>query len=248
MNKKRLFFIVGTSLIVLVLFGLSILLFIQNNNEKTEQERGKSISLYYGLLTIVNVDDYPLSVVRNSLSDGVFGVTIAKYNYNKEGRYSGVIRSGSYQSTVDGNSIKRSFILDVEAEKKSWLIEVTMKDENTIAINGIQSSCLPEKDLIYGSFSCENSRFDTKTEEEIKDPVLDSLPYSTPYYSISGITGTDGKNEIAVRIMINYNSERNRKVFKQYQDEVINWIKSKGVNPDSYTITWRDFKGQIINS
>ncbi|UTX51586.1 hypothetical protein KI440_01370 [Candidatus Saccharibacteria bacterium TM7i] len=245
-EKKRLRILISIVVGVVVLIVASVAYYAYNKEKNLESERGKSISLYYNMLTIENIKDFPFKGVEDDLAEGVFGVTIAKHGYDKDSRYTGTIRDGSYSSDIKSKYTQKEFIFDAPSEKKSWKIIVSMVNDR-IGTNGVLAQCLPSEELKYGPFECKAARFDEVDSSTVSaDPLISKLPHKAPYYTISGVAESKTETGLAIRIMLNANSDSTKKFFLGYQEDALSWIREQGVDPANYKIVWRNLAGNEV--
>lgn len=133
------------------------------------------------------------------------------------------------------------FIVDIESIGHSYLVqyEYSQRPEmNPQSGYPVLVSCLPEKQLIYGDFSCKE-RY-TATDEKVKDPIVSRLPRTTlSYRLIADATGKELILRVELRIPdidLQGNQASRRKVVALYKKEVTDWITSQGLDPAKYTI------------
>lgn len=146
-----------------------------------------------------------------------------------------------YNKTTNINS--GSFIIDIPSIKQSYLISYEWSsDENNSNLSGYSATatCLSTDKLIYGDFNCKDNFSNSKNNID-RDPILNYLPYSTFNYTITASINSQNKADLNVGMVL-YSSDtrdgnRDNSINK-YKTEIINWIKSKSLNPDNYLINY----------
>lgn len=152
-----------------------------------------------------------------------------------------IIRENSNSQVFNSEAkvFNGSFIVDIEKIKQSYKIEyVYSSDKNSDQLGGYEVLvlCLPSDKLIYGSFDCKELFEDS----EGIDPIVTALPYSTLSYEIRYIDTGKEKSTLTIRLFV---SEADRSTdeaaaVNSYKQEALNWLISKGFNPDNYEITY----------
>lgn len=149
--------------------------------------------------------------------------------------------SYSYNKTTNINS--GSFIVDMPSVKQSYLISYEWSsDENNVNLSGYSAAaaCLPTNKLIYGNFNCKDSFLNSKNSTD-RDPMLNLLPHSTFNYIINANINSQNKVDLEANIIL-YSSDtrdgnRDNSINK-YKNEITDWIKSNGLNPSDYLISY----------
>jgi hypothetical protein len=147
----------------------------------------------------------------------------------------------NYDKSTDINY--GSFIVDIKNIKQSYLISYEWStDENNINLSGytVMAECLESSKLIYGDFDCKDD-FTNSNIKNDRNPILDYLPYSTFNYTITANINNDNKIDLNVDIILYSSDTRdgNRDIsINKYMAEVVDWIKSKNLDPANYNINY----------
>lgn len=160
-----------------------------------------------------------------------------------------VVREGSYKK-IPANSdgiVQVQFFVDIEAVRQSYAVYMSYyaDDSNGKFAGPPTVRCITnEKDYIYEKFDCKNIiEGDNRAAE---DPLLSKLPYTDPYYFISGYIDSNNVKHVTVDIDLNANSDVTKRMFQQRKEKSLEWIKSTGANPDDYLIQWRNLRKAVI--
>lgn len=210
------------------------------NNNQTHNKNNKEIQInnYDALIPDLPADrkkalDITLyNVVKNNLKTENFNINDA------------TIRDGSVISEFDksANIHTGSFIVDLPSIEQSYKATyIWSADKNNINAVGYTATiaCLPTDKLVYGNFDCVDDFSHSKIKAE-RDPILNSLPYSTFNYSITA-DNDSGKIGLNIDIFLYLADTRDGgrdASIKQYESDALDWIKSKKLNPDDYTIKY----------
>lgn len=222
------------SAIILSVILIMLFLFMKPNNKY-----GKEVG-------INNYDKY----ISNLPTDRRDSINSTLYNIIKSNLKSGdpsvkdaTIRKDSvinnYDSTTNINS--GTFIVDIPSIKQSYSIYFEWStDVNNVNLSGYTAaaSCLPADKLIYGDFGCIDDFTKTNTGSLI---ILDYLPYSTFNYTITARINDSNKVDLNVDMVLysadTHDGNRDNSINK-YKTEIIDWIKSKNLNPVDYVINY----------
>jgi len=161
-----------------------------------------------------------------SISDANIREYPIQYNYDEDTK----VHSGS-------------FIVDVQSVNQSYLMSYRWSSGSQSShLSGYTATaaCLQPDKLIYGSFKCKDDFTNSQITNE-RDPIIEFLPYSTFNYTISASTDKKGEVELNVIIFLYSADTRNggrEAAIAKYKTEVVNWIKSKKLNPENYLINY----------
>jgi hypothetical protein len=159
------------------------------------------------------------------------------------------IRNESLRENIPAEGrLEGTFIVDIDSLQQSYRITYQYSSlRDGYAINrAIVASCLADNELLYAPFDCKNPLAGLgDTAPQTEDPLLSRLPYSTPFYTITG-SDVSGEKRIVVRIMLNTNNLRALQAFGSYRTEVRAWLLSLVDTLDPYTIEWRNLSNQVI--
>lgn len=153
--RKRIAII---SVIIVIILLAFVYFFVKNNdnNQSTSQAEqsivGEGEDIFYSgtSVEISNKDNY-----KNRIDESYFNkleLIISDFIGQDKGKNIGKIRDNSLSSKLENGVYTHTFILDFEALKKSWGVDVSTGNENEP--NPVWIYCLDSKNLIYGDFEC----------------------------------------------------------------------------------------------
>lgn len=155
-----------------------------------------------------------------------------------------LIRKGSFSQIYDEDQRVHTvtFIVDIKSLKQSYNVSYQWPDEDAtnehINEYGTQVTCLPLDKLIYGNFDCVDERILEKGVENY-DPIQQILPYTVQYrYTIK-----DYNKQSDDSVILNVEAfvprwSNTDKTLDGYTKEILNWIESRKLNPDKYTLEY----------
>lgn len=232
-QKKTIIITVSLFLIIIIIIFAGYII----NSRNTYGEEVK-INNYDKYINILPNDR------KNAINNSLYNIIKNNLNSDNINIQDAIIRDGSV--TTDYNKSTSiyagSFIVDIPSIKQSYSVTYEWSSiENNINLSGYSAtvSCLSSDKLIYSDFNCKDDFINTdKTSNEI---LLDSLPYSTFNYTITANIEKDNKIKLNIDMILyssdTQNNERDNSVNK-YKTEIINWIKSKNLNPDDFIINY----------
>jgi hypothetical protein len=234
--RRKLVFIITSVTVVLAMLILIIFFAIPNSTNPYGEEL--KIENFSGL-----VKNLP-----TERRDAIFSAlhTIVTLNGINEEQAStindAVIRTDSAKQSYDvkNDIYNGEFIVDIESIKQSYLVRYFYAAKDSVAKIGGYSLlmlCLPVDQLKYGDFNCKET---LAAESEGIDPIIQYLPHSTLSYQINSRTGDDGKVTLTIQLLL---TEADRRTGEQaavdiYKSEALDWIRSKGLDPNNYTINY----------
>lgn len=132
------------------------------------------------------------------------------------------------------------FIVDIKSIGQSYYVQYTYSDNATNPEVGgypVTATCLAVNQLIYGDFSCKDA---LQLESAGVDPIIKYLPQSTLSYQITANVGSDQKTALTIQLLL---TEADYRIGEQaavdaYKKEAIDWMISKGLTPENYTINY----------
>lgn len=231
-NRKK---IIIVSSIVLLIVLLVVLVFSLRNPYGDE-------------LTISNLDSYTNGKPsnKNSLQAAKRNLylTINKNNKKPIGNNSIkdiVVRKGSFRQKLKNNDTlySVSFIVDSKSLGQSYVVEYQWsRDGNPEHLEeyGAGITCLAIDQLIYGDFNCVDDRIIEQGVENY-DPIEKVLPYEVEYkYTIKDYNKKSDKSIVLkVEAFIPRWGDK-QKIIDSYSKDILDWIKSKKLNPDHYSL------------
>lgn len=181
---------------------------------------------------------------QNSLEIQAYHFVKGANTYNsvstKRG-YTGVIRNGSC-STKHGDSVDTtSFIVDIAQAKQSWKITFNQLAAGAppTDLGPITPSCVPENQLLYGNFNCTAALANIVPPSVKTDPMFDYLPHSTLDYTLTATVDSSNKTILNAQLFLTEADQADPSAaLAQYKQEVVEYIQSVGLNPNSYTINY----------
>lgn len=233
-DKKRVRFLI---IIGVIFIGLIIWLIVyglsqqQENDPVTikgldssvknlsEESREEILAMLHNTIQLNVEEGYPVSTIKDI-----------------------TIREGSVvqEEIVAGRQYSGDFIVDIESIKQSYRIQFSYSlNEGTSFTGGypVVVNCLPEEELIYGPFNCIDI---TSREFEGQDPVLSFTPYNSLNFEVRSIQNEEGVVSLFVTFLptdTDYRLGINEAI-SRYKNEFLTWMRTNGLNPDSYLITY----------
>jgi len=234
LDKKQQIIIVSSAAVFLTMFALLFLLMPSNQ--------------YGDNIGVNNYDKYIPNLPadrRSSINSTLYKITKDNSNGKDININDATIRKDSveynYDKSTDINS--GSFIVDMPSVKQSYLISYEWSpDNNNVNLSGYSATaaCLPLSRLVYGDFSCKDSFLNSRNNIN-RDPILNYLPHSTFNYVVTANMNNQNKVDLEANIILySYDirdGNRDNSINK-YKNEITDWIKSNGLNPDNYFIRY----------
>ena len=213
---------------------------IQNYSNEVENlspEMRESMESY--LYTVVKMNVGP-NVEPEKIKDAVIREDTAKQAY--DGRTS--VYAGNF--VIDIESIKQSYRASYE-----YLRNKDMRDIANISGNPVAITCLPENQLKFGVFKCQDI---VGKQASGFDDILKYLPYQNFSYKITpNAVENEGKLTLEVELTIPQSDlvgpeSSRREVVAMYKKQVTDWVASKGVDDSEYIYEYNyDDAGNLIN-
>lgn len=164
------------------------------------------------------------------------------------------IREGSDTQNLDQTGVYNgTFIIDMASIKQSYQTQYaySTSDYNTnVGGNPVVISCLPKEKLIYGEFNCTDFVSQQSTSN---DALLQYLPYQNFSFSITPDATKVASLVLDVTLTIpdsdlKGDTASRQQIVALYKQQVIDWIKSKNVDPTKYIIIYNyDDNGNLTN-
>lgn len=193
------------------------------------------------------------NTISQNITASAYNTVKLAHNFNNQpslNHYSGLIREGSCSTTTEDNIGHTSMaILDIPDAKQSWQIEFFWIKNNqpteSLDFGAIKYTCITEDQMIYPDFNCDKiiAERDREINDNIinKDPIFNILPYSTLNYTIR-FASVDEKDKITLNITISISNveykEDPEKYVNLYKNSAIDYLKSRGFNPDNYSFNY----------
>lgn len=224
-------------LVIIVFITIFILLFFLQPTNK-----------YGDGINIKNYDKYISNLPtdrRDALNSTLYSITKRNLKSDNLNIGDATIRDGSVEYNYDQatNLHSGSFVVDMQSIKQSYSMSyVWSSDTNNTNLSGYTAtaSCLTPDKLIYGDFPCEDD-FNNSKYNKNRDPILDSLPYSTFNYTITATINNDNTTSLDVKIFLYSSDTQNggrEASINKYKAEVTDWIKSISLKPEDYSINY----------
>jgi len=157
-----------------------------------------------------------------------------------------IIRDNSYKQFTQDGQFRTTFIIDIPSIKQSYLAtKISSEEVETTGDYTNLITCLPPNDLIYGDFNCRD-RLSEELGLSRADPITSLLPRMTDNSRVA-LVDYDSRNrgnlavEIYVPMSISPGTDTLNFISNQL-NEVREWIKSNGINPDDYNISHMVFR------
>lgn len=240
-SKKKIVLFVA---VVIAIVGALVLLigFITQQQSKNEYGNGVTIQNYDQKVKNLpkqmrdGIEAYLYNILQKNTPEGADLLGI-KDAYIRE-------ESDSQVYTASINVYSGNFIVDIESLKQSYYVQYSYSSDSgnlDAAGDAVVISCLEEKDLKYGAFDC----FDFISQQASKyDAVVQYLPYENFSFRISAdATGGDDAFKLVVELRIPESGLSGDTASRQaavalYKNEVLDWIRSKGLKPEDFTIEY----------
>lgn len=226
-DKKRLNTIIAI-FIVLVLLGIIVyVVFVnkQNNDQIVIRNYDKYIkTLPQERRSLINTQLY--NVIKSSSPDKEIKIDDA------------VIREESYTETF--NELEKTYsstlIIDIPSIKQSYRAIFNWSIDGSVVLkgDGLKFGCLPKDQLIYGDFNCSKV---LNLPVINTDPILQYVPYTDDSSGIKYKISAHMNNGVIEYLSIFFNTCASYSKEK-YKTEALNWIRSKNIDPDKYTIKY----------
>jgi hypothetical protein len=250
-SRGRRIFLLAAALVFVGIIIISIIIGISNSNKNQ----------FGSFIKIQNYDQR----VQNVSGDVKDAIQTTLYKLVEKNSPSGfdpgsvkdaIIRDGSDKQVHDREKdlYTGSFIIDMESVKQSFNTQYSYSRTNTLDVGGnaIVLSCLPDSLLKFGSFDCK----DFVMEQTNKyDEILQYLPYENFSFKITpDATANDGTLTLVVKLTIPESDlvgsiGSRTQVVSLYKKEVVDWIKSKGLDPLKFKMSYNytDSGEQVLN-
>lgn len=154
-----------------------------------------------------------------------------------------IIRKNSVVQTYDKESstYSGSLIVDIESIRQSYKFKyyyTLSKDVKYQTSYPVGVFCLDKEDIIYKEFNCKTKDSDS---ESLTDPLLAFLPYETLNYSVKPRLDDKGSVILVIDISLSESDYRSgvENIVSQYKNEIFEWIKSNGLDPNNYQYQYR---------
>lgn len=154
------------------------------------------------------------------------------------------IREGTVdQSEVtQGRQYTGSYIVDIESVRQSYFVQYGWSNKPDLNVQSgytVMVSCLSPSELKWGDFKCKNLH---DGGADLVDPIVSKLPHKTLSFELKADT-TGDKLKLHAKLLIPEVDLRStpsvvESVVGQYKEMVLGWIRSQGLNPDTYSIEW----------
>jgi len=237
-RKQRITIVV----ILIFLVGLVSLGIYAASHANKENQFGKYIPISNYASKVKNVSSDVKDAIQSSLYNTVVKNKINGQDASKV--RDAKIRDGSDSQTYDKETqvYSGNFIVDMAKIKQSYKVQYSYSTTNTIDTGGspVTITCLETKDLIYGDFGCTDLASQQSSPE---DQLLQYLPYQGFTFGITPDRSNDGKLIIAVTLTIPdsempSDAAGKAQAIAYYKSQATDWIKSKGLDPSNYTLSY----------
>lgn len=246
-SRKKAVIIIVAAFIVL----MGIIWLVTALVQKDSNQFGKFIRIQNYTSKVKNVS----SDMRDSTESYLYNIVVknvdSSVNASKVG--DAMIRDGSdEQSYISQTAVyEGSFIVDMASIKQSYLVQYSYSRNNTVDVGGnpVVISCLPKDKLKYGEFKCVDF---VSAQSSDNDALLQYLPYENFSFKLSPDATQSDTLVIIAKLSISEadlkgDAASRASTVTMYKQEVVKWIKSKGVDPTKYTIQYNyDDAGNLI--
>lgn len=189
--------------------------------------------------------------VTAGLERDLYGYVKAANNYNHLAtltRYTAKLRSGSCtqkesQTSVGVNekdqTVKTSSVtVDIPGAKQSWRITygwILRGEKINTDLGTLQVECLPEKDLIYGTFQCNKVLSKLRYGTDKYDPILPYMPYNGAGFDLKYNPTT---RQVTATIYIPFRERNNQTLLTNDKAIIPYWFKHRGLDINTYTVVY----------
>ena len=223
-DKKRLATIVVMFILMAVIISL-VFIFRQNSNQIAIGNYDKYIkSLPKERRLLINTQLY--NIIKSSSPDKEIKINDA------------IIREGSYTETFNESekTYSSTLIIDIPSIKQSYRAIFNWSKDTNVTLKGdsLKFGCLPKDQLIYDDFNCSKI---LNIPVINTDPILLYVPYTDDSSGIKYKISAHINNSVIeyLSIFLNTCSSYSK---EKYKAEALDWIRSKNINPDNYTIKY----------
>ena len=231
-RKKAIAIIAGLIAIV------AVIILIVSTASKNDNPYGEQVT----------IKNYNVKNLPDDRRDSIFAALYNVIDLNKaEGSEKpdindAIVRKDSEEQSYDSDNdiYTGNLIVDVKSIKQSYYIQYSYSanpDNAEVGGYPVTATCLPVDKLIYGDFKCKDA---LQQESAGVDPITQYLPQSTLSYQIEASTDADNKTVLNIRLLLSEADYRigEAEAVSTYTQEALNWITSKGLNPNDYTINY----------
>lgn len=246
-------------IIIVLLFALLIIIIVIASIIGVTKSQNKN--QFGGYIKIQNYDQK----IKNLSPDMKDAIQTSLYNIVKKNSADtfdpytvkdAVIRDTSDSQDLDPAThvYNGRFIVDMASIKQSYQTQYAYSTVNTIDVGGspVVLSCLDEKDLKYGAFTCKDAFAEQSTSN---DAILQYLPYQNFSFKITpDKTAVDGHLVLVVALTIPQSdligdTASRTQIVALYKNEVTKWITAKGLDPSKYEYSYNySDDGTLIKS
>ncbi len=163
-------------------------------------------------------------------------------------KYSAKLRAGSCTQKGSHTSIGvngqdqavkiSSAIVDIPDAKQSWRITynwIPRGESINTDLGTPQVECLPEKDLVYGTFQCDKLLSKLRYGTDKYDPILPYMPYSGAGFDLEYNPDT---RQVTAIIYIPAKQRDNQVLLNNSKAIVPYWFEHRGLDINSYAVVY----------
>jgi hypothetical protein len=192
------------------------------------------------------------SVIPNLPQDRIDAISTSLYNrvsslYQDDlSDISAIVREDSAENNFDSGQELHygNFIVDIAAVKYSFKVYFEWADNpNNPNLSGyaVVINCLPENQLIYGTFPCQD---DTSTTDPINDSITKHLPFMNTDFSIKLSVNDQNAISLVVELFFvswDYDESGQPKpaAIARQKKLVADWFTSRNLDLHKYTINYK---------
>ncbi|MDR2063558.1 MAG: hypothetical protein LBQ02_02080 [Candidatus Nomurabacteria bacterium] len=237
-NQKQL--LRQKSILLILLAALAVGLILFTFFKPHTNPYGNQITITNLTLAVPDLPQDRIDAISASLYNRVSSIAGELSNV------SATVRDNSTENSFDStqNIHYGNFIVDIASTKHSFKIYFEWSDDsNNPNLSGyaVVISCLPENQLIYGTFPCQD---DPSTLDPIRDPIVDYLPYMSVDFSIKLRIGEDNQLSLDTDLFFvswdyNENGQPKPSAITRQKKLVAEWFESHNLDINSYTINYK---------
>lgn len=244
-RKKALLFLAIGMVVFIGIIALVSILF-----EKDTNQFGKFIRIQNYDQKVKNLP----SDMRDAMESSLYNTTDMNV---KEKEVLSKIKDAYIRESSDSQSYNQTtstyygkLIVDMESIKQSYQIQYsyTKNADGELSNEPVVVSCLPKEQLKYGEFNCTDLVSEQSSNDDV---ILQYLPYENFSFSLIP-DATQGDTLVIIADLtipdVDLNGPSRLEVVNMYKQEVIDWFKSKNLNPTKFTIQYNyDENGNLIS-
>lgn len=238
-SRKRLLLFVSIGAGVLILLGILLAVIFTNNYQNSF---GKGIPINNFTAVIRNIPNEYKEEIEATLY-----TVVVENSSNKDIGFvrDAFIRDGSYEEegTVENTIRSGSFLVDIESLRQTYRVQFTYSGDETNVNNrgnATNVSCPEQDELRFGDFECTSF---IGREAAPNASIIQSLPYRSVGFNVFAIEEEGAALILYAELniptsILGAGIDPRREAVAAYKSDVINWLASKGISAEDYTVIY----------